>query len=437
MHRYSHRLGSALTVLALGLTLLAPGAAPAADTSYKIRRIVQIGDSVGGQKLQGGFAVGALNDSGQLAFLTATILNGSGLTNGNALLFQYANNQLVPLVVPGQEAPGGTKWAADVHLSLLLSMNRYGNLVFCATVATAIPTGGERIGSGTFLWNYQTQKLTAVALPGMPAVDNLTFIQGGGYGAAINNRDEIAFTAQVEKPRDSEVPGGYGVFFLGQDGRLQPVALPGQERPEGGAPFGWLGAPAINDAGAVAFLESQPFRSASAYRWATGVLTPVALFGAPAPDGDRIGVSQVWLNNKNQNVLVENSPSGNKPISLYRFADGQLTTMAGPDQAMPGGGQLKSIQYWGESGGNDRGEHAFLAELTDGATAAYRIDADGNLSLILKSGTTTDLGLITRVGTHTFANSDVGLNNKDQVALTLTIDNGPATLVLLTPVPPQ
>jgi hypothetical protein len=65
------------------------------------------------------------------------------------------------------------------------------------------------------------------------------------------------------------------------------------------------------------------------------------------------------------------------------------------------------------------------------------MEADGTLSLILKSGQTTELGQIQRVGNGTSARSKgIGLNSKGQVALIVEVAGGPETLVLLTPTAP-
>lgn len=117
-------------------------------------------------------------------------------------------------------------------------------------------------------------------------------------------------------------------------------------------------------------------------------------------------------------------------------------------QEMPGGGRLQSLQMasgyveWDTvSFASETGQHAFLATLEDGSSAAYRLDAGGKLALILKSGTTTELGKITRVGgTPTqqglMGSHGIALNSRGQVAVSVQIDNGPDTLVLLTPAAP-
>jgi hypothetical protein len=64
------------------------------------------------------------------------------------------------------------------------------------------------------------------------------------------------------------------------------------------------------------------------------------------------------------------------------------------------------------------------------------MDADGKLSLILKSGTKTNLGTVTSVGLGSGASMGVGLNSKGQIALTIDYVKGAETIVLLTPAGP-
>jgi hypothetical protein len=78
----------------------------------------------------------------------------------------------------------------------------------------------------------------------------------------------------------------------------------------------------------------------------------------------------------------------------------------------------------------------FLARLEGSATAAYLMEPDGKLSLILKSGTVTSLGKLVDVGQGTGKSQGVGLNNKGQVVLTLRVSGGVDTVALLTPAAP-
>jgi prepilin-type N-terminal cleavage/methylation domain-containing protein len=79
-------------------------------------------------------------------------------------------------------------------------------------------------------------------------------------------------------------------------------------------------------------------------------------------------------------------------------------------------------------------------QLEHNSTAAYRMETDGSLSLLLKSGTPTDLGTITQVGVPAPADEPQGvgvaMNASGQLALTARLNNGPTTLLLLTPAAP-
>jgi hypothetical protein len=166
--------------------------------------------------------------------------------------------------------------------------------------------------------------------------------------------------------------------------------------------------------------------------------------GGSAPGGGQFdSVLGIRLDNQSPAVLVAASlkgASGN--LGLYRLAAGQLTRVVVPGQEMPGGGQLKSLQINADttqgatvSYANEKGEYAFLAHLKDGSTAAYRLGADGQLSLILISGTATPLGQITSVGKASDS-FGVGFNSAGQAAFCVKIGSGPDTMVLLTPAAP-
>jgi hypothetical protein len=410
--------------LTVGLTLLAHGMAQA-QTTYKIQPLVKFGDKAGDVVIKtdgGDFEIGTLNDNGQLVFVTENEAGGE-------MLIQYADGKLIPIVAGGKDAPGG-KWSKGVVPRSPVSMNQLGNVVFAADL-----TVGDNTSIGTFLWDFKAQQATTVALKGMPAVNNLTFEQGGGFAPGINNSNEIALVAQV---KNAEGKAQDGVFFLGRDGKLLPVALPDQELPGGGKILHAF-LPSINDTGVIAFpVRRQGDNADSGYLWEKGTITQVAVIDTDLPGGGKLAyLNGIRVNNKNRNVLVVgrlDDPAGG-PDALYLFADGKLRPVAVPGQEMPGGGKFKSLQTFviGTSFPNDAGQHAILAALEDGASAACLMDAEGKLSLILKSGTTTPLGTITNVGQGGGGSTGIGFNNKGQVALTVKIDDGLDTIVLLTP----
>jgi hypothetical protein len=141
------------------------------------------------------------------------------------------------------------------------------------------------------------------------------------------------------------------------------------------------------------------------------------------------------LNNQNRNVLLTGlveSAAGHVPCP-YLLADGVLKPLALPGTPMPGGGTFLTLQDAGVSRASEAGQHAFLALLQDGSTAAYRVEPGGQLSLILKSGTATPLGTVTNVGQGSLLSRGVCLNRQGQVALTVRIADLVDTVVLLTP----
>src|SRR5438093_11109293 len=188
-----------LTFLAAGLALLEPGAARAvALTGYTIRPLAKLGDRVADVTISapqkgGNFQVSTLNDSGQIAVVTVNAAGGE-------MLLQYSNDQFIPIAVGGGDAPGG-KWVKQLGFTGPVSMNRRGDIAFAANA-----TIGGTTGLGAFRWDSQSQKVTLVAFKGMPAVNNLTFVNGitttsstGVYiYPFINNSDEIAFPADVQ-----------------------------------------------------------------------------------------------------------------------------------------------------------------------------------------------------------------------------------------------
>jgi hypothetical protein len=431
MKSFTSKVRLARAALATGLTLLAPGVARA-QIPYKVQPILKVGDTVNGFAITPDYVFfpGPLNDRGQLVLDVGT---DSG--SRPERLLQYADGQLAIIAGPGMDAPGG-KFPEDVGFYAPLGMNQLGNIVFVAAKAGTIPFG-------TFLWDEQAKTLTAVALTGMPATGNLTFANGGGFAPVINNVGDIAFPAAVlnaaGKPSD-------GLFFRGRDGKLEAVALPDQALP-GGVKVGRAFRPSINDAGGVAFLSSPSAGSGvavssprGAFLWSQGSTTPLAVPGTDAPGGGQFkSVGRAWLNDANPTVLLAASMKGDSgPWGLYRFAGGTITPLVLPGQEMPGGGQVKQLFLNLVSPANEAGQHVFEAILADDSQGAYRLDVDGKLSLILKSGMTTDLGPFTRFADPNGSNVSVGisLNNKGQIAMVIENGSSPDTVVLLTPTTP-
>jgi hypothetical protein len=409
---------------ALLLVALLPSHTVQAETTYQIRAIVKQGDAIGPVTIKpnGDFEVGTLNDRGQLTFVTDT-------TPPNEALVLYTGGQLLPIAYAGGDAPGG-KWPARSFIVWSnVSMNQLGNIVFAPGTASAT--------AGTYLWESDTQKVTPVALNGQPAANNLTFVDAGGAGSSapvINNFGEIAFPAIVKNSAGKNQPG---LFFQGRDGKLLPVALPDQEMPDGHK-IVFAFDPQINDAGTVTFLARREGENTnSAYLWDKGPITPLAAAGTDTPGGGKFAdVYGIWLNNASRSVLALAPLKRSSPGGLYRIANGQVTPLVLPGQDLPDG--VKLVEINAISFPNDAEQYALLARRSDGTRAAYLLAPDGTLSLVLKSGTATDLGTLTNLGPAGTAPGSAGiaLNNRGQVALTARITGGPAVILLLTPTMP-
>jgi hypothetical protein len=398
------------------LVSLQDGSASAAPT---LRRVVQLGERVAGITLgeDAFFGLGPLNDRGQLCFSTESETAGK-------LLVQYSSAAFSVIAQAGAEGPAGG-WPSNLWLDAPIGMNASGNVVFSGLLVKV----GNNVTGGTYRWEAGDRRLAAVALPGMPSVAEQKFEWAAGPSPTINIRNEIAFVAHV---RNSAGRSFYGLFFQDRDGRTRPVVVPDQTVAGGKVITAFQ--PSINDAGDIAFLMKRNGDALEQpYTLRGGALAPVPTSGIKVPGKFLIGFDGVWVNNANRNVLLAaqlHSLAGHY-VGLFLATETKTIPVAVPGQPMPGGGRLLSIQYHGVSAPNDAGQHAFLAYLEDGSTACYRMDANGSLTPLLKSGTTTSLGRIKNLGPGGGGSWGVGLNNLGEVALAVTIEDEPDTLVIL------
>lgn len=430
--RRARLIGSAALIASLGLTAgqAHPAAAPA--TGIRLEPIARGGEPIGSLQIKKNspFFVGGLNDQGQVIFAAES-------ATGGQMLLQSSGGRLIPIVVPGAAAPGG-QWSKSGHVRAPVSMNEGGSAVFAADVVI-----GGKPDVGTFRWEAPTGEVQPLALTGMAVIQNLTFALGGGQTPVINTAGDVAFVAKV---RSAAGTTRDGVFFRGRDGSAQPLAAPEQELPDGSSLLhAWL--PSLDDAGRVAMvarLRGIPLDSLCI--WEQGTLNLVPPLGREAVGARHLaGFTGVWLNTANRNMLVSAHVHGlsGASNSLFLITGSKTIPVAVTGQPMPGGHRFQTVQPQnprtlevslasGVSATNARGQHAILAQLEGGGTAAYLMDADGTLSLLLKSGMTTPLGKIHAVGLGSGRSQGIGLNNKGQVALTVQLTGVPNLLVLVT-----
>jgi hypothetical protein len=442
-----------IVLFCVGLSLCA-SSVTWAQTNYSIRPIASLGSQIGNLTLhpKADLVASGLNNKDEIVFATSTNSRGYG-----EHLVRYAASEFTPIVSPGGVVAGAATWARDLLIGRPASTNEDGNIAFSADV--------DRTGNlGTFFWESKTRTLTTLALKGMSAPNGLTFAGGGRPpGLLLNNGNQIAFCANVT---DSANRSRTGVFLRGPDGQVQAVALPDQALPDGGK-IDVACSSSLNDSGVVAFqaLPTGEGMRPAAYLWERGSIRRAVPGDARLPDGKSFGgISRIFVNNQNRNALVVAYTRGGPNneletgLGLYLLAEGRITTVAEPGRALPGGAVLKFLQE-GQDGGvfgsstllqfnvsvspaNDRGQHAFLVVHQDGGEGAYLIDADGNVSPILRTGMTTEFGTVKSIGENHAPGAGgarsvgIGLNNQGKVVLTATIGDRPPTLYLLTPITP-
>jgi hypothetical protein len=399
-------------------TAAAPATPAVAPT---LQRIVALGDPVAGVTIgeDSSFGVGALNNRGQICFTTED-------EDAGRLLVQRSEDGFKLLAAPGAHGPAG-RWPDNLWIDQPVSMNQAGSVVFSGLL---VPAGGG--GGGTFVWSYPDRKVTPVAVPGMASVGDQSFDWAAGPSPTISNQGEIALVAQV---RNSAGRSYYGVFVRQSDKRLTPIAVPDQVMPDRKVIISAY-QPTIRDDGVVGLLlKRQGDALEYPFVWEKGALAALPTAGIRPRGKLLIGFSGIWVNNANRAVLLDaqlHSLAGHFH-GLYRVVDGKLSPVAEPGQPMPGGGTLSTVHEHGVSAPNDRGQHAFLATLDGGATALYRLDADGTVSLLLKSGMSTNLGKVTNVGQGHGDSWGVGINGEGKVALVVSVADGPDTLVVSAP----
>jgi hypothetical protein len=377
-------------------------------------------------KASGYFEVDTLTDAGQLLFGTWTT---SGFTSKTSeMKFQYEAGKITPIVLPEGDAPIG-KWPKRVDIWSPVSVNQTGDAVLQLYDIDRADQG-RNPWMGVFLWQHALQRLVEIPLVGTMVGDGLTIVQAGLPRGAINNNGEMSLVV------DAKGTGrrGLGILFRDREGKLTPVALPGQLLPNGGRFVdSWF--TTLNDAGRIGFTAARVSGGVpSAYLWENGTVSSLTQIASDAPgSGPIVAVWGAFVNNKNRNVLLEvglkNANSG--PTAPYLYVDGQLRPVAALNQDMPGGGKFRRLNGLGISFGNDAGQYAFTAQLDNG-TGAYLVDADGKPSLIVRTGMDVPgLGKVSSVGAP-YGSFGIGLNNKGQIALPLSVDSVP-TIALLTP----
>jgi hypothetical protein len=313
----------------------------------------------------------AFNDSGQVAF-TAGVQPGD--LHG---LFVGPPGAIQPHAMSGQAAPGGGNYGSFV----LPALNRFGQVAFKASLVAGDSNEGLFLSSDGFV---ETVALANTSAPAGGVISELTPIRG------LNGAGEVTFFANLT--------GGssLGGFFAGTPGSLQTVALHGSPSPVGGTYFSFGGGAPIsfNESSDVAFnaaLSGGMFIEGSFFG-KPGSLMPVALAGAPSPDGLILAsVSAPAINSSGQ-LLVYAGLSGTVPASnnvLYGGIAGRLYKIVREgDQIDVDPGPDTDLRTVANSGidFNDRsgGDDGHSSALSDSGYVALKLNfTDGTSGIFL------------------------------------------------------
>lgn len=277
VYRYSHanRTLSAVVV---------PGATPAP----------------GGGRFQGAFIHASINNQGNVAFAGIVptdhgivVPGQEPLGLGMGVFVADKKGKLASVVSPGDPAPGGVTFFDFAENPWI---NDAGDVAFGAHVAgeECIDFGVDqatRIFCAESVYLKKARgEIISIAHQGQMVPGVGTFHHA--FGPVVNNRGQVVFVGDLlSPPRPPDE--AFGVF-LWSDGRIIPVALPGDGLPGGGtltSVNNFIATYALNNRGDVTFTARLDTEDADniadatgLYLWSQGELHLVARTGTVIPD---------------------------------------------------------------------------------------------------------------------------------------------------------
>jgi hypothetical protein len=447
-----HHTRLALAAVALATALVLADSARAGNVAvrgYSFTPLAFLGDSApGGGTFTFDFEPTAINDRGEVAFTADVTTGGEGV-------FVAHGGRIEQLTRSGLAAPGGGTMSDQGELGRL-GLDDGGDVAVPFFLAPfAAPCTFQ---SGLYRSSHSTGTLTPVAVPGMAAPGGGTF-GGVFYNPAMDNRGDIVFTGLVTGTDidPSTPPGCDGIanalFLSSKDGTLTSIVRPGDPAPGGGV-FDDAMNGSINDAGDIAFgahvagepcVPISPFacgESVYLRSGLTGTLRSIAHEGDASPCGGQpYQLAFGALVDSSDDVAFIGAVGPSDGVFLY--ANGAVTPVACPGDAMPGGGTMFSAGVTDASYGlNQTGTVAFAATLNsdvngDGINdSGVYVSSHGSLRLVARTGTVLPgIGTIALLGYPFDVPVDTGglVNDRGQVLLYATLVDGRGVLLLATP----
>lgn len=289
----------------------------------------------------------SINASGSIVF------RGSVTTPGQSGLFLFSNGTIAELLADGHVAPTG-----DVLVPTVPVMNAAGDVAFVSN-------------SGLFLLSQGTIKKIAGRNATAPGGNTfLTF-----SSPSINQSGQVVFTASLS--------GGRTGIFLATGGTILPVARTATPAPTGGTFFSFLQGASLNDAGQVVFsaLVNGNGRS-GVFLYSGGQITLVVPTSISIPGGTLANAQFVSMNNAGQIAFVGQTFQQQPRLGVYLFSNGSISAVMLPGDASPDG----TIFTQGlNTAISAQGQVAFLGRTDNSLSTIYRF-ADSQLSRIAGQG---------------------------------------------------
>ena len=339
----------------------------------------------------------AINAAGQVVFEGST----SGGVSG---IYRSDGATTTTIIHDGENAPGGGTFVTPE----LSAMNNLGRVVFVDNVQLTPSTGAT---SALFYGDGITT--TQIAREGQsPPTGGGTYKNFGG--ALINDAGQVAFEAAF-----SFVTGEDNGIYRSDGSTLTHLVRVGDTAPAGGGTFNDLRGFAMNSNGLVVFTSTLLGSSNGVGIFSndgTGGMLKVVRAGDAVPDGNGTlaGFSAPALNDAGQvafagDFIANTSGGTTDDEGIFRRDAATLVQIAREGQAAPdGNGSFSTLE---DPALNEAGQIAFLASLT--GTAGGSADDHG---LFLYDDT---LGLlqIAREGSALLGSTITGLDFNDSISL--------------------
>lgn len=379
---------------------------------------------------------------------TFTITNFTGYAAASDEGLVYFTARAGERKVLVQAADGLTPISWDWGFIQLPSrIDESGSLLFSTTGSVLFSGYGE---FAIHRWDQRQKRLTAFTTRGAPALEGWLFDDwpaGHGVRAApkTNARLETAFIARLVSSSDSYRVRNAAVF-QDREGRNHPIVMEGDTLP-GGLKVDYFHGLELTEQGTVFLLiyrKGDPAWAApSVYRWnlARGIMPVLAVDPNNRNAQQLSSISELWATDGPRGPLVQGQQRAGSPFDWFRLADGKATPVLFRGRTMPGGGTLNHSNV---SMPNASGQHLIHGTLADGSSAAFRLDADDTISLVLRReqpvsvATPSGSVLLGKVGGVWAIGSSTVINDRGQILLSAQlVEQQPARershVLILTP----